>query len=105
MPNVRDLRRFLLETHFPWQVSLTILKRQGTLDHHISPSAFGQALHPHCKTLEELFIAFNDGATFLSNSVMHDLKVVTVGLCVSGYQVSGDWSGFRGRSYPALFCI
>lgn len=75
--SIRQLRRFVLETNFPWQVRLAVLKRQGTLDHQISPSAFGQALHPHCKTLEELFVAFSDGASFLLDSGVQDLKDYT----------------------------
>ena len=75
--SIRRLKRFILETNFPWQVRLAVLKRQGTLDHHILPSTFGQALHPHRKTLEELFVAFSDGASFLLDSVMQDLKDYT----------------------------
>ena len=74
---IRRLRRFALETNCPWQVRLAVLKSGGVLDHQISPSAFEQALHPHCKTLEELFIAFSDGASFLSDSILHDLTDYT----------------------------
>ena len=75
--SIRHLKRFILETNFPCQVRLAVLKRQGTLNHQISPSAFGQALHPLCKTLEELFVAFSDGTSFLFNSGVHNLKDYT----------------------------
>ena len=75
--SIRHLKRFVMETNCPWQVRLAVIKSQGILDHQISPSAFGQALHPHCKTLEHLFIAFSDGASFLSGSILHDLNDYT----------------------------
>lgn len=75
--SVRHLKRFVLEINCPWQVRLAAFKRHGVLGHQISPSAFGHAMHPHCETLEELFVAFSDGASFLSDSIMQDLKDYT----------------------------
>lgn len=75
--SIRHLKRFVLETKCAWQVSRAVLVKNGVLDHEISPSEFGHAMHPHGPTIEELFVAFSDGASFLSDSVMHDLKDYT----------------------------
>lgn len=75
--SIKRLKCFVLETNCLWQVRLAVLKSQGISDHQISPSALEQALHLHRKTLEELFVAFSDGASFLSDSAPHDLKNYT----------------------------
>lgn len=72
--SIRRLKRFLLETNFPSQARQANPDTITIPSQRISPSGLAEAMHVHCKNLEELLIAFSDGASFLSDSVMHDLK-------------------------------
>ena len=75
--SIRHLKRFVFEANCPWQARRVEFEKSAATNHEISPSGLGHAMRPHCGTLEDMFVAFSDGASFLSDSFMHDLKDYT----------------------------
>lgn len=60
------LRIFVLETNCPWAVS----DEKWAYRHKIAPKDLDKALESHSKTLEEMAIAFSDGASFLTGTAI-----------------------------------
>ena len=81
----KSLKRFVLETRCPWSVAQT----PGARPHTMNAQELYQALEPHSASLEELVVAFSDGASFLTNSTM----------CLAG------WSNLTRLAIPEAFLV